>query len=198
MTPLLKQVLKNAATKTGEVESVHLKQTGRSYLSVFVLAAILLVTSGIFNPNVSLNERTYVAFVILLVFMLGSRVVLFALQKIASLATRNGPARARLKVSAPTRYLLAGGLLGFPVLLASLIIFQIEHRMWAVHYCAWGLLFFFVFAFIGLSRASRAWDRLFSKKFTEPFTHSVPVANAAAPLLATLLMQIGNAVGHQR
>jgi hypothetical protein len=198
MTPLLKQVLKNAATKTGEVESVHLKQTGRSYLSVFVLAAILLVTSGIFNPNVSLNERSYVAFVILLVFMLGARVVMFSLKTIAGYFTaKNGPA-VQLKVSAPIRYLLAAGLLGLPILLGCLIIFQIEGRMWAVHYCAWGLLFFFVFAFIGLSRASRAWDRLFSKKFTEPFTHSVPVANAAAPLLATLLMQISNAVGHQR
>jgi hypothetical protein len=197
MTPLLKQALKNAATKTGEVESVHLKQTGRSYLAVVVLAAILLVISGISNPSVSLNERTYVTFVMLLVLMLGSRVVLFILQKIASLTTRNRPA-AQLKVSAPTRYLLAGGLLGFPVLLGCLIIFQIEHRMWAVRYCAWGLLLFFVFGLIGLSRASRALDKMFSKKFTEPFTHSVPVANTSAPLLATLLMQIGNAVGHQR
>ena len=121
-----------------------LAQAGKSYLSLFILGVMTLACTELYDSAASQNDRTYVAFIMLLSFVGTTKAILVSFKKLAAwIQRRTQSAQAPPRSAQPAS--VAIGVLTFVTLslIPPIIVFQVQHLIWAEHMCAIG---FFIFA----------------------------------------------------
>lgn len=122
------------------------KQVGVSYLALFVLAVIGLGSAQLYCPSASLNDRTYVVFVMLLSFSYTTRAISFGLRKARTHVMSKHPlgygAHPGQITFVPSLAVLSGFLMFS--LLPPIVIFRFQHLRWAEDFCLRGVLLSFI------------------------------------------------------
>jgi hypothetical protein len=134
---ILRKSLLDLRSMTGAALLVTVKTSVKSYIFWFVVALCVLFAIILSNPTASMNEKSYVVFILLLSFFYSAK-ALGASGKLLLKRLGQSPSVQPLSVFGKITGFVFIGVFS---LLPALVVFWLQHITWAVSRCGWSLLF---------------------------------------------------------